>query len=396
MTADPPAERRSARFLLVLALAHAGGVVAYLPLLSLLLPIKIGVLAGEARIGVFTAVVIAGALAASASNVLFGSLSDRAVELGGGRRRVMAFGALATALSFAGVVIASSAPAIILAIVLFQVAVNALLAPLFAIMADEVPDAQKGLLGGLLALANPFASAVSALLVAQAWGEGSRLAIVAAVMAAAIVPLFLVAARPVGTAAGPAERPPPRDLRIAWAARLLVQVAGNVLSLYLLYYFESVAPGSAPGKLAPRIGHLLTLAYALPLPVALLAGRLSDRIGRRKPFLFAAAAVAVAGLLGMAAAADWRAASAAFVLYAVGSSVFLTLHSGFAMQLLPDPAHRGRDLGLLNLTNTLPALAGPALTWWLATPEDFGPVMLALALLTACGGVAMLGVRGRR
>ena len=388
--------RRSARFLLVLALAHAGGVVAYLPLLSLLLPIKIGVLAGEARIGVFTATVSAGALAASASNVLFGSLSDRAVEQGGGRRRVMAAGALATAVSFAGVATATSAPAIILAIVLFQVAVNALLAPLFAIMADEVPDAQKGLLGGLLALANPFASAVSAVLLAQVWAEGPRLAIVAVVMAMAIAPLFLVAARPVALPASSAEAPPRRDLLVAWGARLLVQVAGNVLSLYLLYYFESVAPGTATTKLAPRIGHLLTLAYALPLPAALLVGRFSDRIGRRKPFLLAAAGVAAAGLLGMAVAADWRGAAAAFILYAVGSSVFLTLHAGFAMQLLPDPAHRGRDLGLLNLTNTLPALAGPALTWWLATPQDFGAVMLTLAALTALGGLAMLGVRGRR
>jgi MFS family permease len=395
LTADRPAERRSARFLAVLALAHAGGVIAYLPLLSLLLPIKIGGIAGEARIGVFTATVIAGALAASTSNILFGSLSDRAVEQGRGRRRVMAAGALATAVAYAGVVTATTAPAIILAIVLFQVAVNALLAPLFAIMADEVPDAQKGLLGGLLALANPFASAVSALLVAEAWGEGPRLAIVAVVMAAAITPLFLVTARPVAVVVATAP-PPPRDLLVAWGARLLVQVAGNVLSLYLLYYFESVAPGTAPSKMAPRIGHLLTLAYALPLPVALVVGRLSDRIGRRKPFLLAAAAVAAAGLLGMAAAADWRGGAAAFILYAVGSSVFLTLHAGFAMQLLPDPAHRGRDLGLLNLTNTLPALAGPALTWWLATPQDFGTVMLALAALTALGGLAMLGVRGRR
>lgn len=399
MPSSFPARRPDAplaALLFAIALAHAGGVIGYLPLLSLLLPIKIEGLAGEARLSVFTAAVIAGALASSSSNVLFGWLSDRAVARGGGRRPIMALGALATAASFAGVATAATPAGIVLAVVAFQVAVNALLAPLFAIMADEVPDARKGLLGGWLALANPVASALSALLLMQALGEGARLAIVAAAMAAGILPLLVVRATPVEAEASRGPAPPRRDLAIAWTARLLVQVAGNALALYLLYYFESVVPAVPQATLAPRVGHLLTLAYALPLPVALIVGRLSDRIGRRKPFLLGAAAVATAGLLAMAVAGEWRTAAAGFILYAVGSAVFLALHSGFAMQLLPDPAHRGRDLGLLNLTNTLPALAGPALTWWLATPQDFGAVMLVLAALTACGGVTMLGVRGRR
>ena len=76
--------------------------------------------------------------------------------------------------------------------------------------------------------------------------------------------------------------------------------------------------------------------------------------------------------------------------------MFLALHAAFAMQLLPTPAHRGRDLGLLNLTNTLPALLGPLLAWMLATPRDFSAVLLVLAALTLAGGLAMLGVRSRR
>ena len=146
---------RSTGFLLLYALAYTGGVVAYLPLLTLLLPLKIEALAGEARIGVFSATIIAGALAASGANVLFGWLSDRSVARGQGRRRWLCFGLIATVLSYAAVAAAASSAAIILAVTLFQVAVNAMLAPLLAIMADEVPDAQKGVAGGLLAAAVP-------------------------------------------------------------------------------------------------------------------------------------------------------------------------------------------------------------------------------------------------
>jgi MFS family permease len=320
-------------------------------------------------------------------------LSDRSLARGGGRRRWVAGGAAATLASYAGLVAAEMPVAVVTAVVAFQVAVNWLLAPLLAIMADEVPDAQKGVAGGLLSLGAPAASAVSALLVASTLGEAGRLLAVPLVAAACVVPLLLSRAVPV--ADGPATRDavPARDLATAIGARLMVQVAGNVLSVYLLYYFQSVAPGEP--MLAVRTGQLLTVAYILPLPIALAAGRLSDRTGRRKPMLLAAALLAAAGLVGMAGAGSWQAGAIGLAAYAIGSTVFLALHAAFAMQLLPDPRHRGRDLGLLNLANTVPSLVGPGLTWWLATPRDFAPVMLTVAAMTLGGGVAMLTVRGR-
>jgi MFS family permease len=150
------------------------------------------------------------------------------------------------------------------------------------------------------------------------------------------------------------------------------------------------------GLLPTRIGHLLILAFLIPLPLALLLGRLSDLTRRRKPALLLAALVAAAGLVGMALARTWSIGAAAFTVYAMGSSVFVALHAGVAMLLLPDPRHRGRDLGLLNLANTLPSLLGPPLAWLLATPRDFAGVMLVLAGLTASGGLAMLAVTTRR
>ncbi len=390
---------RSPAFLGAVALANAGGVIAYLPLLTLLLPIKVEGLSGEARIGVFTATVIAGAIAASLSNVLFGWLSDRSVARGGGRRGWVTGGIAATALSYAGLALASSPFALVLAVVAFQVAANALLAPMMAIVAEEVPDAQKGVAGGLLALGGPVASFVSSLLVGQALLlEAARFAILPAVVAACAVPLLLARARIAVAAEGAGEGPPParRDLIVAGVARLLVQIAGVVTQTYLLYYFESIVPAADRAALPARIGHLLTIAFIIPLPAALILGRLSDLTRRRKPAVLLAALIAAAGLVGMAAARNWPAGAIAFAVYTLGSSVFVALNAGIAMQLLPSAAHRGRDLGLLNLTNTVPSLLGPPLAWAFATPHDFVGVMLALAVLAAGGGLTMLGVRTDR
>lgn len=395
----PAPDRRSTGFLLIFALAYVGGVVGYLPLLTLLLPIKVDAVAGAGRLDVLTAIVIAGAVAASVSNIGFGWLSDRSVARGGGRRRWLAGGFVATAISYAAMTVAATPGALILAVVAFQVAVNVLLAPLLAIMADEVPDTQKGVAGGLLAMASPAASALAALLMASAsLSESARLAIVPVVVAFCVVPLLLTRSRPVAQTdpTSPTKAVLRRDLALAWSARLLVQVAGSALFVYLFYYLESVAPAVAPVTIAARMGTVMIVAYTVPLPIAVLVGRLADRSGRTKPFLFAATMIAAAGLCGMAVAEDFTSGAVAFCVYTTGASVFLALHASFAMQLLPNPQHRGRDLGLLNLTNTLPGLLGPALTWALATPADFDAVMLVLAALTLSGGVVILAARGRR
>ena len=71
--------------LLPYALANIGGVVAYFPLLTLLLPLKVAAVAGDARIGVLAAAAVAGSIAAGASNILFGWLGDRSAARARGR-----------------------------------------------------------------------------------------------------------------------------------------------------------------------------------------------------------------------------------------------------------------------------------------------------------------------
>jgi len=391
---------RPAARLAAIALANAGGVVGYLPLLTLLLPIRIDEVAPAGRIAVLTAATIAGAIAASLSNIAFGWWSDRALHRGVGRRRFMGWGLGATMLAYFALALADTAAAIVAAVVAFQIAINAVLGPFLAAVADEVPDDRKGAVGGLIAFANPFASAVSVTVVGATFlGDAGRFAAVAAVMAACVLPYLIVPPRRDVPSRGPANRAATLargDMIAAWIGRMLVQFAGSVLFYYLLYYFHSIAAAASTRTIAVQVGQLMLLSSILPVPIAIVGGRLSDRWGRRKPMLVAGAAVGAAGLVLMSAAAGWTVAAAGFALYSIGSATFLALHATVAMQLLPSARNRGRDLGLVNLTNTLPSLIGPLLTWALASPDDFAPLLLTLAGLTACGGLAMLGVRRLR
>jgi MFS family permease len=129
------------------------------------------------------------------------------------------------------------------------------------------------------------------------------------------------------------------------------------------------------------------------VPVAIAAGRVSDVFHARKPVLLAAMAAVTASLLLMAAASGWAAAATGYALFACFSSVFLALQNTYAMQLLPSARHRGRDLGLLNLTNTLPSIIAPGIAWWVLTSGGFRPLLLLLAALSVAAAGLMLMVR---
>ena len=76
-------------------------------------------------------------------------------------------------------------------------------------------------------------------------------------------------------------------------------------------------------------------------------------------------------------------AIAGYVVFGLASSLFLALHSSQTLRVLPRPHTRGRDLGIFNLTNTVPSLIMPWLTLAMVPAYGFGGLFLVLAGLAA-------------
>jgi MFS family permease len=391
-----PGDRQSNRFLLLYALAYAGGFVAYVPLLTILLPVKMAVAAGAARVEWLAAATLLGAIAASVANVGFGWASD----LTRSRRPWIWAGLGLTIVTYGLLHLAQTPAAIVAGIVAWQCALNLMLSPLAALAADHVPDHQKGVLGGLLGAGAPIGAFATVLVTLPGVsGEGTQFALTCAMIAALLLPLLLIGrARPVTID----QAPPPMgaartlrhiDLGLMWFARLLVQIAGSVLFGFLLYYFQSLPGEAASPAMVARLGGA-TMVAAVPL--ALLLGRASDRIGARRPFLIGTALAMTAGLAGMAVIPALPIAIAAYALFGGGCSIFLALHSVYAMQMLPSADRRGRDLGLFNLTNTLPSILSPLLAIALVPGRGFGMLMATLAVLTTLAAMLIAMVRSER
>lgn len=395
------AERQSSRFLLLYSLACAGGAVAYVPFLSILLPVKVSVLVGQGSGASWLAyIAFAGAATASLGNIGFGYLSD----ITGNRRGWTGLGLILSCAMLLAVSQAHSLMALAVVVVAWQLCLNMMLAPLAAWAADCIPESQMGLLGGLMAFSPAVGALVGALVTLSGLASADgRLVWVAVIVAACVLPL-LVVAEPTPLIGGPAAPIRPDRAKLAqskahatgavwgmWIARLIVQVAQVSLFSYLYFWLRSIDPAVGDAQTARTFG----LIQLLSAPLALGVGRWTDI--RRRPLapLVICALLAALGLMAMALSKTMFMAIAAYSLFGFTTSVFLALHSAQTLRVLPRPTRRGRDLGLFNLTNTLPSMIMPGLTLTLLPQFGFSGLFGVLALLTVIAGVVMRWVGNR-
>ncbi|MEO6255177.1 MAG: MFS transporter, partial [Sphingomicrobium sp.] len=132
---------------------------------------------------------------------------------------------------------------------------------------------------------------------------------------------------------------------------------------------------------------------AAAFPIALLAGRWADRSARPALPLAICAFCSGCGLLGLVMASTAGQATMAYVGFGLATTVFLSLHGGQTMRVLPSAAHRGRDLGLFNLTNTVPSLIMPWLTLILVPQRGFPALFAVLALLAFTSSALLFRIK---
>lgn len=372
------------------ALAMAGGAIAYMPFLTILLPIRAAALAGEGALGLIAVVAFAGAIAASIANIGFGWASDAT-----GTRRPWIFAGLLLSMALLVMMpLATSTGMLVTMIILWQLGLNMMLAPLAAWAGDSIPDSQKGLLGGLLALAPALGALSGAVVTLDCFTPfQNRETLVALIVVMMVSPLLLIG-RPLPTPhlMQPTPRtevsglPPRKGAVRMWLARLLVQIAEASLFAFLLLWFRSL-DSEFPENDAARIFAMVLGVAAL---IALAVGRWSDRADRPILPLIWGAGFAAIGLVVMSLAPNLSVAITGYVVFGLASSIFLALHSSQTLRVLPRPQTRGRDLGIFNLTNTFPSLIMPGLTLALVPSYGFSPLFMLLAGLATCACLMLL------
>jgi len=395
-----PEGKVSARFIAIYAIAYAALWLALLTPAIISLALRVQQLAPGNAAQPISWILMTGALVALVSNPVFGALSDRTRSRFGRRRPWLVGGVLCGCGALAVIGLAPSINIVLLGWCLAQLAYNAVLAALVAIIPDRVPTAQRGTVVGILGVCMPIGQIGGTYLVQQLSFNMTWVLVVPGLIGIAGV-LLLVLVLPEGTrwpasaraqAPQPAvlEVPPPRnhrDFSWAWLSRVLFTTGSCFLQAYQPFLLIEKL-GLDPADV-PRLIFRSTLVGAVMVVVwSLIAGRLSDRSGRRLPFVMAGSVIQGLGLWVIAASDSYTMLLLGVALTGMGHGVYEGVDLALVTDVLPDrDQHAAKDLGLLNIANTLPQVIAP-----LCAPAILAVSRGDYALVFAvAGAVAVLG-----
>lgn len=407
-----PVENVGWSFIVLYVLAFMSTSLLFLGPLLVTLALKVVSLVGVSGAPDRLALVAGtGALVAMVGNPLFGRMSDRTSSPLGMRRPWMVIGLLGGS---AGVLVVALAPSI--GVVLFgwclaQLFFNALLAAQVAVLPDQVPPAQRGLVSGVLGVSLPTASVCATFLVKLFTGHLLAMFLVPCAVGGAFVLLFAVTLKDRRLAAD--ERPKwslrelagtfyvnPRkspDFGWAFASRFMFVTAYAFLVTYQAYYLLAKI-GSSTGDV-PRQIFLGTLAQSIVMVCAALAGgRLSDRTGRRKVFVLSASIVYGGALFVIAVASSFNGYLVGMAISGLGFGVYMAVDLALVADVLPDEHTAAKDLGVFNIAGALPFSVAPAIAPAILALSggSYGVLYAVAGSCAVIGAAAILRVRGIR
>ena len=398
---DIPTARRG--FIALYALGYVGAYIALITPVATTLALKVGELDPEGKetsLGLISAI---GALVAIVSNALTGALSDRTRSGLGRRRPWIIAGSAGGVVALAIVGFAPNLVVATLGWVLAQLTLNMVLAALQALLPDQVPLEQRARVSSVLGISqqvSPLLGIGIAYGVQAAGGGIGLMFLIPGIIGALMLALLVARIRDVPhEQAGRftfgecvrgfrIDKGKGADFGWAWFGRFFVILGFAVYTTYQVYFIGDRLKVTGPDVVLTQLYALLIFSAVLTVS-AIVSGRISDRTGRRKIFVFLAAAIVGVGLTLLALTSSLPMFFVAASVMGVGIGAFFAVDLALITDVLPDKEHKAaKDLGIFNIANSLPQSVAPAIA----------PLFLAIggggnytALFIAGGVFAVIG-----
>jgi MFS family permease len=397
-TVHAPAVPVSRRWTSLYGLVWFGFWMANLVPLQLLLPQQLEAIDPASKVSDFAVVNGVSGLAALVALPLCGALCDRSRSRFGRRRLWLAGGALAFA---AGLVVTGAQTTVTGVAVAWSASMlglSAVTAALTAVIADRVPENQRGMISS--AIYGPQALGVVvgiAVVSAFVLSPQAAFAVMAALLVVCVMPFMLhyrevaygseppLRLRAVLTSMGSSLKN--REFAWAFGGRLLVNLANSLGVCYTLYYLTDAL------KVPDPAGALLlcTVVYLLAgLVATAVSGALSDRLGRRRIFVALAALLqAVSGFL-LASFPTYSVLLVTSALMGGGFGAYMAVDQALITQVLPDAESRAQDLGIMNIGSIVPPALAPLIASVVINSRHGYPLLFTLVGVTAAIGALLV------
>jgi MFS family permease len=357
---------------------------------------------------------IAGAVAAVGALItqpLWGMLSDGTRSRLGRRVPWILGGIVGLALTFVGLATVGSVVWVVVLAAAVQIFYSMVAGPLSAIIPDRTPVERRGafsalgslgvFIGGLIGvvIASQFVSKLSIGFVVM----GALILICATPFAfplrdrgLGVVETTRVAKSLTDTLKGffvdPRKHP---DFFWAFIARLVLIVGYWSIVSFQLYILDDYI-GLGLSK-ANEIYPLTTAVLGVGIIVALVpSGIISDRIGRRKPFVIVASVIVA---LSAIVPIIWPTVPGAIVSIGIGGlgfGVYLAVDQALMTQVLPNASDAGKDLGVLNIAQAGGQVVAPLVASVVIGIAGYPALYGFASVLAALAALAILPIKSVR
>jgi MFS family permease len=393
-------------------LSYLGTCLILIAPLAITLALKVNDLVGAHAAPRSLALVVgAGSLVSLVGNPIVGRLSDRTSSRFGMRRPWMVGGLAGGTLGVLVVAVAPNVGVVVLGWCIAQLFFNAVLAVHVAVLPDQVPSAQRGAVSGVLGICLPLASVGATFVVKVFNGHELAMFLLPCAVGGAFILVFAATLHDRHRPPAPRGRwtvrelvgtfyvNPRRSPDFAWAflSRFLLVMAYAFLTTYEVYFLLEEL--HRPEADIPDLVFIGTLAQSSAVVAAsLLGGRLSDRVGRRKVFVVAAALVYALAMMLLATADGFTQFVVAVALSGLGFGLYFAVDLALVADVLPDPNNTAKDLGVFNYAGALPFTIAPALAPGILAigGGSYGFLYGVAALCAGAGAFAVLPVRAVR
>ncbi len=299
---------------------------------------------------------------------LVGAWSDRLNTRFGRRRPIMVAGTLLTFPGLLVLMAANNYPEILIGYAIIQFFFNGAQAAYAGIVPDVVPAQQVGKASGFLATMTQLGIGAG-LGVSSLFAHNRAIYLVMGAVAALTLIPTVWAARTEGLnrIERPSRRPFGESVReflrplhegdFAWVifTRLMVSSGITVVLYFLVNFFGDVVLGPKEDA-AKFTSNWLLVVVLTALPFGFFGGQISDRIRRRKIFVYLAGAAQ--GFVALVFIAFYPKSVplvyALGVAYGVGYGLYFAVDWALACDTLPDPKKSAKDMGLFHIALTFP------------------------------------------
>jgi len=346
----------------------------YLGTLTVLLPARIAIIDDSQKATLLATISSLAMVVATLANIIIGALSDLTRSSMGRRTPWLIIGSVGASAMLFFLSIAETLTSILVLWLIYQIFLNSIIAPMVALISDKVAPRHRGVISSFYAVGIAIGLYGGTFIAARFLNNISHgffimagMTLISGILCSVLIKEgtnkhFEKAAFDIKSLirnfTPPVEQC--RDYYLALAGKLLMVTGTSVISGLLLYILTDYSGLTAGGEdVTYYLSAVSVIMMIAGLIMAASAGYIADKIGFIKlPVVFACLITTIGLFFPFISSEPWTLLVYA-ALAGMGYGAFQSVDQALNVAVLPNPAHAARDLGILNLSNTVGQILGP-------------------------------------